>query len=214
MQIHSNIDQFIKNLERIRDAVSTAGTGNMFGEAMASAVNTARGKMDNRIFNQSRDANGESLGKYIGKTTHATKRKYRILKYGDVDEVVKKKKALRKNLKEDINADYRYTEYEKQRVAHGRQINQKDLEFSGSLRRSIETVKGENKAQIIITNPENAKIASYQERQIGNIRSTGFAKGSAAPAPIFRLSKEEYESVKEQGRILIKQVIAEIIKGL
>lgn len=209
MQLHSNLSEFIIDLQRIRDAVANTD----FSDAMFGALNTGMGAMKNRIFNRSLDANGESLGKYIGRTTQVTGRKFRILKFGDTDESAKGKKKLRKNLKGNVGNGFGYTEYEKERLAHGRQIGKKDLEFNGSLRRSIEVVKGRNKAQIAITNAENALIAGYQEQQIGNIRATGFAKGGAAPAPIFRLSKEEFEKTRDQGKILITEVIQNIINN-
>jgi hypothetical protein len=213
MELHSNLPAFINNLQRIRDAVASGsaggagGAGTDFSDALFAALNSGMGAMKNRIFNRSLDANGESLGKYIGRTSQVTSEKYRLKKYSRN----KGKAALRKGLKGSIGNGFIYTEYEKIRLANGRQIIKKDLEFLGSLRRTIETVKKEGKAQIVITNDKNALIASYQEQQIGNIRANGTGKGSAKPAPIFQLSKEEFEKVRDQGKILITEVIKKIV---
>lgn len=155
MEVYSNIPDIIKRLEAIKAAVAPAGeAGGGIQDALFAALNSGRGLMKRRIFNNGEDATGNPMGKYRSKS------------------------------------------YEKKRVAAGRQVEKKDLQFSGSLAASIETVQGEgNSVVIAITNAENAKIARYQEQQL--------------KAPVFVLSQMEFDAVDEQGRRLIAEIIKE-----
>lgn len=213
MEIKSNIPVIIKKLEAMKQAVS-AGSPD-FSDAIFSALNTGTGLMKRRIFNKSEDAEGKSLGKYSGKKTRLTKKKFSInaddVLDADVEKERKKQKRLfNKAVKDDPEA--KYTEYEKFRIGRGRQIERKDLELEGSLRRSIETVKKDgSKVVIAITNEENATIARKQEQQIANIRAGVHPNnGTAAPAKIFELSEEEFEHVKVEGNRLVTEVIKRI----
>ena len=210
MKVYSNIPEIIRQLERIKAAAGAASSGEGgIQDAIVGAMNAGRGLMVRRIFNNSQDATGQPLGEYTGGKTRLTKKKSSS-KFDDDDEEKGRKKVKRnfnRAIKDD--ADATYTEYQKKRLGAGRQIAKKDLEFDGSLRRSIETVNGEgNKVTVAITNPENAKIARYQEQQIGNIRAGQHPNnGTAEPAEIFIFSKEEFDLVKEQGNRLIAEVI-------
>ena len=186
-------------------AAAASGEGGI-QDALAGALNSGRGLMKRRIFNRSEDATGKPLGNYHGSKTKITAKRSRVKRYGDVEKN-KERKKVRKNLDDAEEGDY--TEYEKVRLGHGNQIEKKDLQFSGSTASSIETVKGDGATVTIqITNAENAKIARYQEQQIGNIRAGENAvKGKAEPAKIFVLSEEEFEAVKTQGNRLIEEII-------
>jgi hypothetical protein len=97
-------------------------------------------------------------------------------------------------------------QYGKKRETAGRQTGYKDLEFEGSLRRSIETAKTDNKQVVIaIVNEQTAKIAGYQEQQVGKKRGSGVA-------PIFTLSQSEFEQVKAEGDAAIAQVIKRLME--
>lgn len=97
--------------------------------------------------------------------------------------------------------------YKRKRENAGRQVTRKDEEFNGSLRRSIEAVTVNNRrAEIRITNAENAKIAGYQEQQIANIRAGRPAnEASGLRVPIFELSPSELEVAQSTTRALLLQ---------
>lgn len=201
MELKSNISNVIEKLERIKVSLG-GGNGNPpaitdFSDAMFSALNSGNGFLKQRIFNNGEDAEGNKFGKYVGNKNTVRKRK--IKKYGDNN-----KNRLRKTLNESEGSEL--TPYEQYRVSHGRQVEYKDLEVDGALRRSIETVKVDNaKVVIAITNTETAAIAGYQEQQIGKIRGS-------APAKIFILSESEFERVKAEGNEAIRQVVKKLFK--
>lgn len=228
MKVYSNIPEFLKRLQGLRESVAASSSNNGGGgtiatdisDAMFGALSSGAGLMKRRIFNNSEDAEGNSLGKYTGKKSKLTKEKYSGTKYsiqglsvGIDQDAEKERKKQRKNSKVSIGEDL--TEYEKYRLSRGRQIEKKDLEVDGVLRRSIETVKSEGKVIIAFTNEEEANIGRYQEQQIANIRAGQNANtGTAEPARIFVLSSSEYDIVKEQGNRLIKDVIQQKFKEL
>lgn len=156
MAVTSNIEQVIARLNEM----AANGERIDFSDALAAGVNAARALMQNRIFNTGTDANGISLGGYSGKQTKSRSKNKRLLA-GIVD----------------FDPEGGYSEYEKKRLAFGRQIAYKDLEFTGSLRRSIVTAKdGTKRVVCYIVNQGDADIARYQEEQIGGIRGTGRAE--------------------------------------
>lgn len=169
--------------------------------------------MKRRVFNKSEDAEGNSLGNYHGNKTRLTKNKYSI-KDTDVDaekERKKKKAALNKITKAD--ADGKYTEYEKKRLASGRQIDKKDLQFNGDLIGSIDTRIDNDAVVIAFINAKGTLIGRSQEKQIANLRAgQNGNKGSAEPAKIFVLSEAEYEQVKTEGDRLVGEVIKQRFK--
>jgi hypothetical protein len=218
MELNSNIPEFIKKLEAIKAAVA-GGNGIPtipdFSDAIFAALNTGMGLMKRRIFNKSEDAEGKSLGNYHGNKTRLTKKKFSINAEDPLDASVEKERKKQKRLFNKAvkaNPDALYTEYEKFRIGRGRQIERKDLELEGSLRRSIETVTINGaKVVIAITNDEDLKKALNNEKQIGNIRAGLNANtGGAAPAKIFTISEEEFEHVKVEGNRLIGDVIKRI----
>jgi hypothetical protein len=104
------------------------------------------------------------------------------------------------NKGEDAEGDSlgRYTkQYGKKRETAGRQTGYKDLEFEGSLRRSIEVARTDNE--------QTARIAGYQEQQVGKKRGGGIA-------PIFTLSQREFDQVKAEGDAAIAQVIKRLME--
>lgn len=216
MQLKTNIPDIIEQLEQLKEAVGGNNNGVPpipdFSDAMFSALNSGMGKMKFRIFNKGEDAEGNSLGEYTGRKTEITKG---ILSAPSVDEFEEKDRKKRKrnlNRARKSTPDETYTEYEKFRLSKGRQIDYKDLELEGSLRRSIETIKDDNKQVVIaITNEETAKISGYQEQQIGNIRAGQNAKtGTATPAKIFEFSQDEFEQVEAEAEEAIGQVIEKL----
>lgn len=165
-----------------------------FADALLGAVNTGNALMQQRVFSENVDTQGNSFGQYIGKkrtvktftkTTNATQNK-------------RGKALIGKSL----------TPYEIKRAAAGRQTTRKDLEFTGGLRRAIETAVVNEKAVVIeFNNSEAVLIALGQEAQITNIRNgqKGTTKGTGIK--IFRLSKTEREEVVGQGLELINQIM-------
>jgi len=217
MQLKSNIPEIIEKLERVKTVLGGNGappTIPDFSDAMLSALNAGMGKMKFRIFNKGLDANNNSLGDYTGNKTRLTKRKFSIAAEDEFEEKDRKKARRNLNRIRKSSLDETYTEYEKYRLSRGRQVEYKDLEVEGSLRRSIETVKVDNsKVVIAITNEETAKIAGYQEQQIGNIRAGQNARtGNAAPARIFEVSESECEQIKAEGNAAISQVIKKLFE--
>lgn len=104
----------------------------------------------------------------------------------------------------DINNEpfgkYISRQYAKKRRSEGRQIVNKDLEFTGSLRRAIITAEnGANKVGCFINNAKEFQIAKYQEIQIGKIRGGG-------AITIFALSAEERAFVKDQTNKALNQL--------
>lgn len=161
MEYNSNVKEVIARLALIRATIA----GGAFSDALVAGLNAGMGLMKRRIFNQSLDANGESLGPYYDRF------------------------------------------YARKRDRAGRQIRRKDLEFTGTLRRSIEVVTINNtKAEIRITSDETADIARKQEQQIYNLRTGAPANDdNAGKVPIFELSKDEKDVVRTVTRDLIGQ---------
>ena len=216
MRIETNISEVVKKLERIKAAFSGGQRPPGIDDAILSSLNSGMGLMKRRIFNNGEDALGNKLGNYHGSKTKVTEKKFSKTRYSifgpsvSIDQEGERlRKTQRKNLKGSVASGSDLTEYEKYRMSRGRQIQYKDMELEGSLRRNIEVVKEENgRVVIAITNPENAKIAAYQEQQVGNIRAGAHPiKGSAEPAKIFILSREEFEMVSVEGKRAISQVV-------
>ena len=210
MKLYTNIPEVLRQLELLKAAASASSSGEGgIQDALVGALNSGRALMKRRIFNNSEDAAGKPLGDYHGSKTRLTKKKFSQKREDDEEE--KGRRKVKRNFNRAIkdDADGTYTEYEKVRLGAGRQINKKDLQMSGSTASSIEVVKVEgNKVVVQITNTENAKIARYQEQQIGNIRAGQHAtKGKAEPAKIFVFSQAEFDAVDEQGKRLITEVI-------
>lgn len=180
-------------LENKIDKIKNAFENGTFGDALVSALNTGNGLLQQRVFTQNEDVQGNSFGKYVGKKTKA--------------KFSPSKNALQ-NKRNKALAGLELTAYQRKRAAAGRQVAKKDLEFTGGLRRSIDTfVENENAAVLAFTNDEAAKIAHGQEVQITNIRNgfKGTTKGIGIK--IFRLNTGEREQVVEQGKEVVKQII-------
>jgi hypothetical protein len=220
MELRHNIPEEIKRLEKIK--ASLGGTGNGgdsntpvdVSDAMLASLNAGMGLLKRRVFTKSEDAEGKPLGNYHGNKTKLTKKKYSI-KSDDADEEKqrkKKKAALNKIIK--ANPDGDYTEYEKYRLAQGRQIDKKDLQLNGDLFSSIDTRTDANGDVVIaFINEKGTLVGRAQEKQIGNIRAGQKANtGSAEPAKIFQLSEAEFEQVKTEGDRLIGEVISKYFK--
>lgn len=160
MTYDSNTKAILARLALIRASVAAGA----FSDALVAGLNAGMGAMKLRIFNQSLDATGGSLG------------------------------------------DYEPT-YARDRRRAGRQTENKDLEFTGTLRRAIEVVTVNNRrAEIRIVSDDQANIARWQEQQVYNLR-TG-APGnepSGGRVPIFELSPTEQSIVQTTTRALIKQ---------
>lgn len=161
MEYKSNTKELLARLSLIRANIA-AGT---FSDALVAGLNAGMGVMKRRIFNQSLDAEGVTLGPYYSE------------------------------------------QYERDRVREGRQITKKDLEMTGSLRRSIEVITVNNTAaEIRITNEGDAKKARDQEQQIANLRSGALANANTGVfAPIFELSTDEWDIVRTTTRELLLQ---------
>lgn len=97
--------------------------------------------------------------------------------------------------------------YIRDRRREGRQVARKDLEMTGSLRRSIEIVVVNNfKAEIRITNPRDVDKARKQEVQIFNLRNNlPFDAETGGKVPIFEPSAEEWEIVMTTTNQLLNQ---------
>lgn len=176
-------------LQRKINGLKEAFDNGHFADALSAAVNTGNGLMQQRIFTQNEDIEGQSFGQYVGK-----KRKVRL-----TTSTNKRLKAI---------TGLELTSYQRKRANSGHQINPKNLEFTGGLRRTIEPqVENERAVTLAFNTDEAAKIARGQENQITNIRNgqKGTTKGSGIK--IFRLNQTEKEQVIEQGAELITKII-------
>jgi hypothetical protein len=102
---------------------------------------------------------------------------------------------------------YYSEQYERDRARAGRQIGRKDLEFTGTVRRSIEIVTVNNtRAEIRITSPSSADIARWQEEQIYNLRNgLPYDEKGAGKVPIFELNEVELDVTRTTTRDLLAQ---------
>ena len=98
-------------------------------------------------------------------------------------------------------------QYARDRKRKGRQVGKKDLEFTGTLRRSIEVVAVNNtKAEIRITSAETADIARNQEVQVYNLLHGQEANANTGnKTPIFELNQDETDIVRTTTRELLAQ---------
>lgn len=180
-------------LEKRIKAIKDAFDAGRFGEALIGALNTGNGLMQDRIFGQNKDVEGNSFGVYIGRP-----RKARLIKSANQLQN-KRNKAI---------AGLRLTPYQRKRARLGRQFDHKDLELRGELRRSIQTqLEGEKSAVIEFSNIESALIARGQENQITNIRNGSKAVTKGNGIKIFNLNQDEREQVIEQGKELINEIL-------
>lgn len=161
MEYNSNTKELLARIALIRATIASG----VFSDVLVAGLNAGMGLMKRRIFNQSLDALGNSLGPYFSES------------------------------------------YARERRREGRQTGRKDLEFEGTLRRSIEVVAVDNtKAEIRITNTETAEIARKQEVQIYNLLNGGeFDDVGAGKVPIFELSQDEEDVVRTTTRELLAQ---------
>lgn len=159
MDYTSNTKEALARIAILR-ANLAAGT---FSDALVAGLNAGMAVMKLRIFNQSLDATGVTLGPYYSES------------------------------------------WERERRQKGRQVVRKDLEFTGTLRRSIEVVTVNNtRAEIRITNDDTADIARYQEQQIYALRNdTEPTEG--VKVPIFEFSTDEAEIVRTTTNALLAQ---------
>lgn len=102
---------------------------------------------------------------------------------------------------------YYSEQYARDRRREGRQTARKDLEFNGTLRRAIEVVTVHNaRAEIRITNNDQADIARWQEQQVYNLRNGRPAnEASGGRVPIFELNPTELSIVQTTTRTLLAQ---------
>ncbi len=177
------------------EGIKTAFENGNFADALAGALNTGNGLMQQRVFQENVDTKGQSFGEYVGK-----KRKVRSIKPGS-------NRTQNKRNKSTVGLEL--TVYQRKRALKGRQIAKKDLEFEGGLRRAIEIEYQEEREVILaFNNTDAALIAHGQEQQIENIRQgkPGTTKGTGA-TKIFLLNDKEREQVNEQGLELIQQIL-------
>jgi len=161
MEYSSNTKEVLARLAIIRAQIATG----VFSDALVAGLNAGMGIMKRRIFNQSLDALGNSLGPYFS------------------------------------------DQYERDRRRAGRQTARKDLEFTGTLRRSIEVVSVNNaRAEIRITNPEEADIARKQEEMIFNLlNDLPYNAYGSGKVPIFELNADEVDIVRTTTAELLAQ---------
>jgi hypothetical protein len=202
MKANSNLEEILKRLQQ----VATQAEAYDFSAPLIAGLNAALGLMKYRVFNTGKDSKGISFGKYIGKRTRATNRKFKAKKYGDPDNE-KDKKNKRKRLKANVDpSNNSYTEYEKIRLSRGRQVNYKDLEFNGDLRRAIVVAKvGDTKAAIVIPNKELYNIAQWQSKQISKI--------VGQELKIFSFAAEEREINQTTFTELLNQLYARLFNS-
>lgn len=174
-----------------------------FADALVGALNTGNGLMQQRVFQENQDIKGQSFGKYIGKTQTERQAGRAVARALFTTTSKTDKKRIK------AAATLELTAYQRKRANKGRQVLKKDLEFTGGLRRAIETQIEDEKAAVLqFNNTDAANIARGQEQQITNIRNgqKGSTKGTGA-TKIFTFNENEKEQVGEQGSELIKQIL-------
>lgn len=182
------------------EGLKAAFESGRFADALVGSLNTGNGLMQQRIFQETQDVKGQQFGKYVGTKKKQTDR-------AQVRGLFGATKTDKKRIK--TSAGLELTPYQRLRANKGRQIAKKDLEFTGGLRRAIETQIENEKAAVLQFNTDLAgKIARGQEQQITNIRNgaSGTTKGTGA-TKIFGLNDSEKEQVNDQGRELILQIL-------
>lgn len=184
--------------EKIEGLKEAFNNGN-YADALVTALNTGNGLMQQRIFTENKDMQGNSFGLYVGAKSKQSDRAQVKALFSTTSNTDKKRiRAAAPQL---------LTPYQRKRASKGRQVAKKDLEFTGGLRRAIETqVEGEKAAVIQFNNYDAAVIARGQENQITNLRS-GNGSTSGNGVKIFILDQSEREQVTEQGRLLIQQIL-------
>ena len=182
--VTSNIEEVIEKFKAMKKELQTVD----LSDALVIGVNAAKASMQFRIFNKGLDAGNLQIGSYAGPKKKAKK--------GQFDG--RKKDFLFGDLPE--GEEPQLSEYEKKRVAKGRQIKYKDLEFTGSLRRGIVVIK-ENSVRVVcaIPNEKLFNIAKFQEEYI--------------KAPIFSLSDEERELLRTNVIAAVNQIYDRIINS-
>lgn len=102
---------------------------------------------------------------------------------------------------------YYSDQYARDRAREGHQVSNKDLEFTGTVRRAIEVVSVNNtRAEIRFTDDNSADIARWQEQQIYNLRNNLPAnEASGGAVPIFALNPTETSIVQTTTRALLNQ---------
>lgn len=187
-----------KKIEGLKEAFENG----KFGDALVGALNTGNGAMQQRIFTQNKDVEGNDFGTYIGAKQTQKQASRQILRdlFGTTSKTDKKRIKA--------NATLELTSYQRKRAHKGRRVTKKDLEFTGGTRRAIEVAIENDKAAVLhFNNDEAAKIAKGQEAQITNIRNGGKGTTKGKGVKIFTFDKTEKETVIDQGKELIIQIL-------
>ncbi len=161
MEYTSNTKEVLARLKLIRATIAAGA----FSDALTAGLNAGMGVMKRRIFNQSLDAKGQSLGPYFSE------------------------------------------QYARDRRRDGRQTDTKDLENTGSMRRSIQVVViNSTLVEMRIVNDADADKARFQEQQIFNLR-TGKPPNqkNGGRVAIFELNDTERSIVQTTTRALLQQ---------
>lgn len=172
---HSNIEEVITHFQSL---VNDTGRTD-FSDALKFGVNAAMAEMQVRIFNKGLDSNSVSLGKYKGKKKGTT--------------------LLKGNPKSGFLAGKRsqFTPYELKRLKAGRQVNYKDLEFTGDLRKGIIVVK--ESGTLVSCSIINNKLILISEGQEDQLKTE-----------IFSLSDHEKQILIDNTSEALKQLYVRI----
>lgn len=177
--LNSNIGDLIEKFKAMKTQLQTVD----LSDALVVGVNAAKAAMQFRIFSKGLDAGGTSIGSYAGPKKKQPKERFEgrdvDFLFGDVGEI-------------------KLSDYEKKRVAKGRQIRYKDLEFTGALRRGMVIIK-ESSVLVVcsIPNEKLYNIAKWQEEHIH--------------ASIFSLSDSERELMRTNIMEIVNQIYDRIL---
>lgn len=167
-----------------------------FADAMVVALNHGRALMKERVFTSNTDIEGNSFGNYIG-----AKHKAKLIKSSNRTQ----------NKRNKVVAGQDLTAYQRKRLLKGRQIDHKDLDFEGTLRKAIELQAAEKESNYVavlnFSTDKIAQIAHGQEAQISNIRNglPGTTKGKGIK--IFGFNETERQDVNDTGLELINEIL-------
>jgi hypothetical protein len=102
---------------------------------------------------------------------------------------------------------YKSKSWIKKRKSKGRSVGKVDLEFSGDLRNSIQTVADGSDVVVAIINDREYLISQGQEKIQG-------AKKGASKMPIFEPSDKEVKATQDYINDLIEEKIENILRGI
>lgn len=169
------MDNIIQRLELLKAVVTAPETAERLSQVSAFAVIA---EYKNRIFVEGYTTNGTPIGQYSTKPFYQNPNSLKGVSSAGVKPIGKTGQSRFKNGKQH-KTRYLPQGYKELRELTGRQSEKVDLNFSGSLEKSIKVVQEGERAVIRYTSAKEAEIMEGNETRFGQV--------------IHELSKEENE---------------------